>query len=215
MEAQDSQPTAAAVPTSSPVTASKENGANLKDEGMKVPIAPSSVDAGMNGASNNDNGNDEAKNPPSAPEPTAVNKETNPTENAANVPVSASMVSKEGDDEDEDVDGGEAIEEGADVEDELFTNLERDQEKEDAAHAGDEQPKDVAAAPKLLQAAIEKGDVKMDDSESDEDAAKKKGATQEEEKKGEEDKGPGSPRHDHHHHARVRFSKYSHCRPKM
>ena len=50
----------------------------------------------------------------------------------------------------------------------IFIAMEKDQEMEDAAHPLS-QPKAVEAAPKLLQSALEKGEVQADDSESDDD----------------------------------------------
>jgi hypothetical protein len=67
-------------------------------------------------------------------------------------------------DDDEEEDTQSIQSEGADEEDALFTNLEQEEEKEEAAHPH-EQPNDKKAAPKLLQSALAKGDVKMDDSE--------------------------------------------------
>ena len=72
--------------------------------------------------------------------------------------------------------------EGADEEDALFTSLEKTEEQEEAAHPHD-QPKDAKAAPMLLQSALAKGDIKMQESvkiEAD-------GHSKEEEKKGEEE----------------------------
>ncbi|KAG7374405.1 SNF2-related protein [Nitzschia inconspicua] len=67
--------------------------------------------------------------------------------------------------EEEEEDDAQSVKsEGADEEDALFTNLEQEEEKEEASHPH-EQPKDATAAPKLLQSALVKGDVKMDDSE--------------------------------------------------
>ena len=57
--------------------------------------------------------------------------------------------------------------EGADEEDALFTTLEIKEEQEEMAHPH-EQPSDAKAAPMLLQSALAKGDVKMDDSGNEE-----------------------------------------------
>ena len=67
-----------------------------------------------------------------------------------------------GDDDEEDA--ASIKSEGADEEDALFTKLEQEEEAEEAAHPH-AQPSDAAAAPTLLKNALEKGDVKMDESE--------------------------------------------------
>ena len=86
--------------------------------------------------------------------------------------------------------------EGADEEDALFTSLEKNEEQEEAAHPHG-QPKDAKAAPMLLQSALAKGDVTM------ENAVKKEGScniSKEEEKKAtpgkEEKRLAGLPRRD-------------------
>jgi ATP-dependent DNA helicase len=79
--------------------------------------------------------------------------------------AAAAVVKEEppvGDDDEEDASSIKS--EGADEEDALFTKLEQEEEAEEAAHPH-KQPIDAAAAPTLLKAAIEKGDVKMDESE--------------------------------------------------
>jgi hypothetical protein len=53
-----------------------------------------------------------------------------------------------------------------DEEEALFVAMEKDEESKDALRTHP-QPKDVKAAPKLLQSAIEQGQVNPDDSESD------------------------------------------------
>ena len=70
----------------------------------------------------------------------------------------------------------------------LFTTLEQNEQQEEAAHPHS-QPNDAKAAPMLLQSALAKGDVTMDDSNSDKESKKNlDGANvKEEEKKGEED----------------------------
>ena len=68
------------------------------------------------------------------------------------------------DDEDDDT---SVKSEGADEEDALFTTLEIKEEQEEMAHPH-EQPSDAKAAPMLLQSALAKGDVKMDDSGNEE-----------------------------------------------
>jgi hypothetical protein len=78
--------------------------------------------------------------------------------------------------------------EGADEEDALFTTLEKNEEQEEAAHPHD-QPKDAKAAPMLLQSALAKGDVKMEDSNSGKEVKIEADGnnSKEEEKKGEEE----------------------------
>lgn len=71
-----------------------------------------------------------------------------------------------------------------DEEEKLFEKLEHDEEEEEATHPHD-QPSDVKAAPKLLQKALEQGQVKPDDSED------------EAEKKDESGDAPKSPEHKH------------------
>jgi hypothetical protein len=78
--------------------------------------------------------------------------------------------------------------EGAEEEEALFVAMEKDNEKDEAEHLQD-QPNDLKSAPKLLQSALEQGQVKSDDSDS------------EGEKKVVEK--PSSPE-THHPHARVR-----------
>lgn len=89
------------------------------------------------------------------------------------------------DDEDEIM--GTPPEEGAEEEDELFTNIEKEEATQQAVV---EQPKDVKAAPKLLQKALEAGQVQPSDSEQ-------------EEEKETEVKKPESP--EGHVHPRVRI----------
>jgi SNF2 family DNA or RNA helicase len=74
--------------------------------------------------------------------------------------------------------------------------MEEEEVKEEEAHPHD-QPTDVKAAPKLLQTALEKGEVDPDDSEKEE------GPKKEEEKKREEESKASPSTTDHHHHARV------------
>ena len=77
--------------------------------------------------------------------------------------------------------------EGADEEDALFTSLEQNEEKDEAAHPHG-QPKDSEAAPMLLQSALAKGDIAMDDSDSGTGVKVETDGNnvKEEEKKGEE-----------------------------
>ena len=99
----------------------------------------------------------------------------------------------ENDDDDDDDDNAKGEEDASDEEEQLFVQMEEEVEKEEAIHPL-EQPTDVKAAPKLLQTAFEKGEVRADDSESDNEEKKKI-----EETKQEEAEQP----HDHHYHARV------------
>ena len=69
--------------------------------------------------------------------------------------------------DDDDEDDTSVKSEGADEEDALFTTLEIKEEQEEMAHPH-EQPSDAKAAPMLLQSALAKGDVKMDDSGNEE-----------------------------------------------
>ena len=91
--------------------------------------------------------------------------------------VSTPTTSSDGGDDEDDCKSIKS--EGADEEDALFTTLEKNEEEEEAAHPH-EQPKDATAAPLLLQSALAKGDVSMDDSSSGGDVK------MEEEKKGDE-----------------------------
>lgn len=122
----------------------------------------------------------------------------------------SNMKYKDDDLESEDVDDEEA----------LLVALEQEKEKEEAEekahpHA---QPNAVAAAPRMLQDALEKGLVAASDSEEEEMkmdqgkraaspekvAAKKSDLAMEEEKKGDDEPG-GEP----HYHARVSFQMHS------
>ena len=111
-------------------------------------------------------------------------------------PAAAAVKPEPSEDGDEEMDDGDKASEGAEEEEALFVKMEEDEEKEEAAHPHD-QPTDVKAAPKLLQTALEKGEVEPDDSEKEED------------KKVEEQKAAGPPSPDHHYHARVSFSFFS------
>ena len=91
--------------------------------------------------------------------------------------VSTPTTSSDGGDDEDDCKSIKS--EGADEEDALFTTLEKNEEEEEATHPH-EQPKDATAAPLLLQSALAKGDVSMDDSNSGGDVK------MEEEKKGDE-----------------------------
>jgi hypothetical protein len=93
---------------------------------------------------------------------------------SAVAPASDDVVVKKSDSDDDDNAKGDDDEddtsvksEGADEEDALFTTLEIKEEQEEMAHPH-EQPSDAKAAPMLLQSALAKGDVKMDDSGNEE-----------------------------------------------
>jgi len=79
--------------------------------------------------------------------------------------------------------------EGSDAEEALFSNLEQDADGADGQ--GQEQPKSLEAAPKLLQKALEKGEVQASDSEQESDKDHE-----------DERKEPASPQR--HVHQRVR-----------
>jgi hypothetical protein len=118
--------------------------------------------------------------PSKAQKTTAEPKETTDDKDKQSVSATPPTTSSDGG---EDNDDEKSIKsEGADEEDALFTSLEKTEEQEEAAHPHD-QPKDAKAAPMLLQSALAKGDIKMQDSvkiEAD-------GNSKEEEKKGEEE----------------------------
>jgi hypothetical protein len=93
---------------------------------------------------------------------------TTPTDTncSAVAPAAADNVvvkKSESDDDAKDDDDVSVKSEGADEEDALFTTLEIKEEQEEKSHPH-EQPNDAKAAPMLLQSALAKGDVKMDDS---------------------------------------------------
>ena len=117
--------------------------------------------------------------PSSAPAPVA-----SPASNASPTPAvapaaTAKEVADPGD-EDDDLNNGndDDLSEGAKEEEDLFTKLEHDEELEDKTLP---QPVDPTAAPKLLQPALTKGEIKADDSEEEEKAANQ----------------PASPEHKH------------------
>ena len=129
------------------------------------------------------------------PANTAATKQEEPAKEAPKVKTEATETTTDADEDKKAAtpttssDGGEDEDdcksiksEGADEEDALFTSLEKNEEEEEAAHPH-AQPKDAKAAPMLLQSALAKGDVTMDDSNSGNDV---KTEPQEEEKKGEE-----------------------------
>jgi len=84
------------------------------------------------------------------------------------------------------------IEEGASEEDALFSTIEKEQE----AHGLPEQPREVTAAPRLLQSALKAGEVKESDSDEE-----KKDSGEEAEKSGEKVVSV-----EHHVHQRVSLS---------
>ena len=73
-----------------------------------------------------------------------------------------------------DNDDEEEEEEIIDEEDNLFLNLEKEQQLNEQQHIHDAQPHDATAAPKLLQAAIQKGEVGLDESEAESEEEHKK-----------------------------------------
>jgi hypothetical protein len=114
-----------------------------------------------------------------------------------NETVPTSSKSSVNDEEDDD----DVVSEGAQEEDALFTSLEIDEEKEEASHPHD-QPRDVKAAPRLLQTAFEKGEVKADE-DSESDAKEEKKAEPESQQASQP--APESPEH-HHPQNRARVS---------
>ena len=108
---------------------------------------------------------------PTEPRPPAEGEDSKPA--ATETPLSPSSVEHRydwagnADDEDDDVpkDDDVADEEGAKEEEELFTSIEKEHEGEGMA----EQPKEVTAAPKLLQSALSAGEVKEESDEEKKD----------------------------------------------
>jgi hypothetical protein len=98
----------------------------------------------------------------------------------------------EADDEMEEEDDEEEV---PDEEEQIFISLEQQKEQEDLEEAlhPHAQPKDVTAAPVLLQRALKEGQVKADESEEESDKEKKAPV--------EEAKAPPSP--EPHYHQRV------------
>lgn len=94
-----------------------------------------------------------------------------------------------------------------DEEEALLVSIEKQKEEEEAEEAAHPhaQPKDISSAPKLLQDALKKGQVKPDESEEEEEEAAvgKVAATGEEEKKGDEGEALSPARHYH-----TRVSRY-------
>eukprot|EP00537_Pseudo-nitzschia_pungens_P005463 CAMPEP_0172360814 /NCGR_PEP_ID=MMETSP1060-20121228/4775_1 /TAXON_ID=37318 /ORGANISM="Pseudo-nitzschia pungens, Strain cf. cingulata" /LENGTH=839 /DNA_ID=CAMNT_0013082903 /DNA_START=121 /DNA_END=2640 /DNA_ORIENTATION=+ len=114
---------------------------------------------------------------PSNPEETAAVKQEGDA-----TAVTESTFASNSNSGDDDEDEKSIKSEGADEEDALFATLERNEEQEEAAHPH-AQPSDAKAAPLLLQSALAKGDVAMDESSSGVKTEEKGGS--EEEKKGE------------------------------
>jgi hypothetical protein len=170
-----------------PVSSSNPSADDDNDDAVKAPqdgavkdIDSVQVQVKTDPAAATTNGDAPTNGAPAAPIVVVVKTEdTKPT-------------SSEYDDEDDDDDNAKSPDDGEDEEEEkLFEKLEHDQEEEEAAHPH-EQPKDVTAAPRLLQSAFQKGEVAPeDDSESD---SEKKSAAAE----------AAVPSPDHHLHARVR-----------
>ena len=112
--------------------------------------------------------------------------------------------------EEEEDEAPDVQEEGADEEEALFTSLEKQQEEEEReALAKEAQPKDVQAAPKLLQAALAQGQVKADESEEESDIEKKSPVKKPTEAAAEtaDGKSPEAVGSDHHVHHRVRSNQ--------
>jgi hypothetical protein len=131
-------------------------------------------------------------------DPAAATNGDVPTNGALAVPIPAkdtkptTTCDDDVEDEEDDADD-EKIPEEDDLEEKLFEKLEHDQEEQELTHHHEQQPKDVKAAPKLLQSAFQKGEVANEDSESD--SEKKSAAV-------EAAAAVAAP--DHHTHARVR-----------
>ena len=70
-------------------------------------------------------------------------------------------------------DNGDDFEEPPDEEDDFFKTIEAQQAKDEAEHANDAQPNQATSAPKLLQDAIKKGEVNVDESEAESEANRK------------------------------------------
>jgi hypothetical protein len=141
-----------------------------------------------------------------------------PVEAATTMDVSATCLTDENNDDtndmkDVDVDDNDDIDEVDEEEERLFQNLEHEQEEEEAKAALTGQPKDLAAAPKLLQAALQEGGVPpLSDSEQESDkehgaagiATKKVAEPKVEEKKEPEGEAAASAS-EPHYHQRVRI----------
>ena len=96
----------------------------------------------------------------------------------------------------------EELSEEIDEEDALFTSLEHDLETEERTHQNDAQPHSAIEAPKLLQAALAKGEVGVDESEAEsEEEHKKASSPEKKEEKKEEEEG------NHNVHHRVSTKK--------
>jgi hypothetical protein len=156
---------------------------------------------GPDGSSSASNGGKEAisikdiKADGSLPSGTVANGTSN-VATGFQVTTSVAPVKTEEDADDEPDDGidAESIKsEGAEEEDALFSNLEQEEEKEEAIHPH-HQPKDVSAAPVLLQRAIQEGELKEDS-----DTEEKKGEHRMESNVKESDDKTMEDESDHHH----------------
>ena len=144
---------------------------------------------------------DEGTSEPSA-STTTNNGSTNDNTTAAAVPPFKTEESPPTNNNELDNDEEEEI---IDEEDNLFLNLEKEQQLNEQQHIHDAQPHDATAAPKLLQAAIQKGEVGLDESEAESEeehkkmaaAASSSAAASTADEKKEEDGG------EHHVHHRV------------
>ena len=111
-----------------------------------------------------------------------------------------------------DADGGDEEPEEVDDEEAMLRAIEAEKAQEDAAEAAHPhaQPHEASAAPKLLQDAIKKAEVKFSDSEEEEEAQKKKAAespSKEEKKDDDADNdaaAAAAKAEETHVHARVR-----------
>ena len=121
---------------------------------------------------------------------------TNAAETTPNNNTAVKTEEGEGDEPDE--------EEIVDEEDNLFKTLEAQQATESLSHINDQQPVDATYAPKLLQSAIQKGEVNVDDSEAESEEEHKKLAAKrkmsEDGKADEKKEEDGGAEHHHVHH---------------
>jgi hypothetical protein len=103
-------------------------------------------------------------------------------------------------DEDEDVDIINGDKEPEDEEEKIFIEMEHEQEEKAVEEEG-QQPKEIQAAPTLLRAALQKGEVKADESEEESDQEKQQQPPEAE--KEEATVSPEQQQHHHHIHKRV------------
>ena len=106
-----------------------------------------------------------------APPPAQVAEEPTGTAAAAAAPMISEARSHLPLEEDDVEDVKEVSEEGEAEEDDLFTSLEHEQEEQEAKQV-EAQPKEVTAAPRLLQKALEAGQVHADESEEESEKEK-------------------------------------------